>query len=151
MAKEKDAVMVSLIQEMAKTGRYKRNQGKTARQVTSIAIWFVVGVTAWSLYDYLYLGSDLADALGVSAKVLAMGISGAVLGIGLWFGYRVVNWPLFADFLIAVEAEMNKVTWPTRTELKRSSIVVIVLIFALAAVLYVYDIIWDQMLALIGV
>ena len=33
--------------------------------------------------------------------------------------------PAFADFLIAVEAEMNKVSWPTRTELFRGSMVVI--------------------------
>src|SRR2546430_6963945 len=27
----------------------------------------------------------------------------------LWLAYRVVNYPTFADFLIATEAEMNKV------------------------------------------
>ena len=42
--------------------------------------------------------------------------------------FRLVNLPKFADFLIAVEAEMNKVSWPTRTELFRSSVVVIVTI-----------------------
>ena len=52
--------------------------------------------------------------------------------------YRVVNVPGFADFLIAVEAEMNKVSWPTRTELFRASMVVLILIFALAVVLFVY-------------
>ena len=36
----------------------------------------------------------------------------AVLAFGLWLGYRIVNVPQFADFLIAVEAEMNKVSWP---------------------------------------
>ena len=35
----------------------------------------------------------------------------------------------FADFLIAVEAEMTKVSWPSRGELVRSSIVVILVIF----------------------
>ena len=34
----------------------------------------------------------------------------------------VVNLPVFADFLIAVEAEMNKVSWPTRGELFRGSV-----------------------------
>lgn len=38
-----------------------------------------------------------------------------VLGLLLfWVSYRVVNMPVFADFLIATEAEMNKVSWTTR-------------------------------------
>ena len=32
-----------------------------------------------------------------------------------------MNMPRFADFLIAVEAEMNKVSWPSKAELIRSS------------------------------
>ena len=56
--------------------------------------------------------------------------------LGLWASYRVVNLPAFADFLIAVEAEMNKVSWPTRPELFRASMVVLILIFALAFILF---------------
>jgi len=40
------------------------------------------------------------------------------------------------DFLIAVEAEMNKVSWPSRAELVRSAAVVIFVIFLLATVLF---------------
>ena len=36
-----------------------------------------------------------------------------LLAAGLWASYRLVNVPAVADFLIAVEAEMNKVSWPT--------------------------------------
>jgi preprotein translocase subunit SecE len=61
---------------------------------------------------------------------------------GLWFGFRIVNLPQFADFLIAVEAEMNKVSWPSRAELIRSSIVVICVIVILAAVLFGFDLTW---------
>jgi preprotein translocase subunit SecE len=70
---------------------------------------------------------------------------------GIWVAFRLVNLPSFADFLIAVEAEMNKVSWPTRAELVRSSIVVILLILFLAVVLFGYDVFWRQLLALIGV
>ena len=62
--------------------------------------------------------------------------------VGVWISFRVVNYPRFADFLIAVEAEMNKVSWPSRTELIRSSIVVIFVIFALAIILFGYDMLW---------
>jgi preprotein translocase subunit SecE len=56
--------------------------------------------------------------------------------------YRVVNVPGCADFLIAVEAEMNKVSWPTRSELFRASMVVLIVIFSLAIVLSLYDFAW---------
>ena len=62
--------------------------------------------------------------------------------VGVWAAYRSVNLPAFADFLIAVEAEMNKVSWPTRGELFRASMVVLVCIIFLAIVLYGFDIFW---------
>ena len=62
--------------------------------------------------------------------------------LGWWIAYRIVNVPVFADFLVAVEAEMNKVSWPTRSELFRASVVVLFTIFALATLLAVYDTAW---------
>jgi preprotein translocase subunit SecE len=62
-----------------------------------------------------------------------------------------VNVPGFADFLIAVEAEMNKVSWPTRTELYRSSVVVLVTIFVLAVVLFVFDFFWGWVFKILGI
>ena len=59
--------------------------------------------------------------------------------VGVWAAFRSVNWPAFADFLIAVEAEMNKVSWPLRGELFRSSAVVIFTIFAIGIVLFGFD------------
>jgi preprotein translocase subunit SecE len=37
---------------------------------------------------------------------------------------------------------MNKVTWPSRKELVRSAIVVLVTIFLLAMILFLYDLFW---------
>jgi preprotein translocase subunit SecE len=62
-----------------------------------------------------------------------------------------VNLPKFADFLIAVEAEMTKVSWPTRAELIRGSVVVIVTLVFLAAMLTIYDLIWQFLLSRLGV
>ncbi len=70
---------------------------------------------------------------------------------GVWMAFRVVNLPRFADFLIAVEAEMNKVSWPSRSEMIRSATVVMITIFGLAAVLLAYDLFWQFALRLIGV
>ncbi len=72
------------------------------------------------------------NALNLGLRFL---IPGLLLALGVWASYRVVNVPAFADFLIAVEAEMNKVSWPTRAELFRASMVVLIEIFALAFIL----------------
>jgi preprotein translocase subunit SecE len=65
---------------------------------------------------------------------------------GLWTSFRVVQMPAFADFLISVEGEMNKVSWPARSELFRASLVVILVIFFLAGLLYVYDFVLREFL-----
>ena len=82
---------------------------------------------------------------------MVMAIPAVTLIAGLWIGYRLVNWPQFADFLIAVEAEMNKVTWPSRDELIRASIVVMFTIFFLAIALFLFDIFWQFIFNFIGV
>ncbi len=61
------------------------------------------------------------------------------LAVGLWASFRIIQMPAFADFLISVEGEMNKVSWPARAELFRASLVVILVIFFLAALLFAYD------------
>jgi preprotein translocase subunit SecE len=114
---------------LLKTDIYKRSQGRITRQATCIVIWVVFALGAWRLYDFLI-------NVPPAAKYAAPAI---VLAVGLWVGYRAVNDPTFADFLIAVEAEMNKVSWPSQAELIRASLVVIVLIFGLTVVLFSYD------------
>ena len=129
--------------ELIQTGIYKRSQGRVTRQVTfaTVAITLVLGV--WRLSATLKVSSSLAGVY--------YGVPGLLLLAGLWVAYRVVNVPALADFLIAVEAEMNKVSWPTRNELIRSSIVVLVTIFALAAVLFMYDYTWNWVFIHLGV
>src|SRR6202011_2512680 len=65
----------------------------------------------------------------------------------LWFAWRLVNWPVFADFLIATEAEMNKVSWTTRKRLVQDTIVVLVTVFLLTTFLFVVDIVWIKVLS----
>jgi preprotein translocase SecE subunit len=78
-------------------------------------------------------------------------IPGLILALGAWFSYRLVNVPAFADFLIAVEAEMNKVSWPSRGELTRASMVVLILIVALAFVLFGFDVTWHWLFQRLGI
>ena len=78
-------------------------------------------------------------------------MAGLILLFGLWFGYRLVQWVTFADFLISVEGEMAKVSWPGKAELRSSTFVVLIVFFLLAGVLYAYDLIFVLLFRIIGV
>jgi len=74
------------------------------------------------------------------------------LGVILsWMAYRAVNIPQFADFLIAVEVEMKKISWPSLQRCFRAGAVVIVTMFFMAAMLFLYDQIWIWFFKSIGV
>ena len=123
--------MAELIAGMFNASPYKRSQGKLARQLTFAAMAVAVAVAAWKL----------SDAQAGTTAVWQYVVPLVVLAGGLWISFRIVNIPRFADFLISVEAEMNKVQWPGRSELWRASLVVIVVIFFLAGALFVFDIV----------
>jgi preprotein translocase subunit SecE len=52
----------------------------------------------------------------------------------------LVNKPSVADFMIAAEGEMKKVSWSSRRDIAVSTLVVIVVVVLLAALLGVADI-----------
>src|SRR5262249_13106792 len=68
-------------------------------------------------------------------------------GLALWVAWRVVNYPVFADFLIATEAELNKVSWTTRRKLVQDTIVVLVTVFLMAVYLFTMDHARSQLLS----
>lgn len=122
---------------------YKRNQGRMVRQVTCLAIWLACLLGAWRFYQTFMLDLALGAAWeGWKGDTLRWAVPVALLLVGVWVGYRLVNWPKFADFLISVEAELNKVSWPAWSELYRASLVVIFTIAFLAVLLFAYDLVW---------
>ncbi len=140
MAKDREVALNGFWRDVFQLGLYKRNQGRITRQLTFVALALAVGVGAWRLNEF-FTPSAFTD----------YGIPWVLAAIGIWLSYRVVNMPRFADFLIAVEAEMSKVSWPTRKELVRGSVVVIVTIVVLAALLYGFDLVWSFLLGLLGI
>ena len=122
--------MGAFFEELFRLNVYKRNQGRIARQATFAALVVIVSLGAWSLSEYY---RDRGPELRYYVPL-------ALLAAGLWISFRIVQMPAFADFLISVEGEMNKVSWPSRSELFRASIVVMVVIFFLAFLLYGYDV-----------
>lgn len=141
MEKEKEGVANPVFRALVHGGLYKRSQGRIARQATFGAIVAAIALGAWRLSQFLV----------TQGPALRFALPGVLLLVGLWLAYRIVNVPRFADFLISVEAEMAKVSWPTRGELIRSSLVVLVTIAVLGVVLWFYDTFWRILLMLLGV
>lgn len=144
----------SFFPELFRFGLYKPAQGRIVRQATFFSVALLCCLAIWELHSsgwFNFLNAAVGED-GVSGPQIGkMLFSFALAGIGIWSAYRLVNYPVFADFLIAVEAEMNKVSWPTRDQLYRASVVVIFVIFAMAVLLFVFDIVWTAVFEMIGI
>lgn len=121
---------------------YKRTQGKRVRQTTGglIVVWGWFG--CWTLST---------GPLVEYPREIRIGIPAVMAALIAWMAFRLVNFPQFADFLIAVEAEMKKISWPSLQECFRAAAVVIVTMFLLALVLFLYDELWIKLFQAIGV
>ncbi|TWT58510.1 preprotein translocase subunit SecE [Thalassoglobus neptunius] len=122
-------------------GLFKPNQGRVVRQVTAAFVGIVMVAIAWRLRVTVL--SDFSQAVALFVP-LTIGVA------GLWFAYRLVNWPPFANFLISVEAELDKVSWADWEYLKRATVVVLVVMFAMGAYLYLAGFLWQQLFGLVG-
>ena len=128
---------------LVSTDLYKPVQGRHARIYTAAALGVVVVLGLWRLYDTLN-ESPKADPL----RRPRWRCSGLVLG---WVIFRMVQYPPFVEFLIATEAEMNKVSWTSREDLYRATTVVLVTVTLMALYLFGVDWLWSYLLQLLGV
>jgi preprotein translocase subunit SecE len=143
MASESQSRIAVAMRELFSLDVYKRTQGKLLRALTA------AGVGLFTLWGLLALSAHLrAEGEGIW---VAYAIPAALGGLAAWIVFRIVNWPRFADFLIATEAEMSKVSWSSWPELKRATQVVLVTLFLLALFLLGVDVVWSRMLQMIGV
>jgi len=134
MAKSKNSP--TIWRELLSVGVYKRNQGRLTRQLTFLALSAVVGFGTWTVSQGALSGSDDVR--------IRIGIPFAIFAVCEWVVYRLVNYPRFSDFLISVEAEVDKVTWSSRQELIQATIVVVITMFLMGVVLFVYDFLWQN-------
>jgi preprotein translocase subunit SecE len=123
------------------TQLYKPRQGWYARLYTALGLGVILVLGLWRLHETLMTAS-LGTRYGVPALV------GAVLA---WVVFRLVQYPPFVEFLIATEAEMNKVSWTSRDDLYRATSVVLATVVLMSVFLFGVDWLWSNLLQLIGV
>jgi len=114
---------------------YKPGQGRYVRLGTAGGVGVVGLVLCWYLWVLLnrYLPDSPAKIYleyGVPALVFAL-----IAVAAAWY----LNTPKVADFLIATESEMKKVSWSSKAEVLGSTMVVIVTVVLLALFIYVTD------------
>jgi preprotein translocase subunit SecE len=126
---------------------FKRNQGRLVRRLTAIAVAVVVAFGCWSFAAWME-NSTVTEGL---SPLVQTTVPIVVALIGFWLAFRIVNYPPFANFLISVEAEMDKVSWADWPYLKRATAVVLCTMVFLGVVLAVYDLIWFKLFTLIGI
>ncbi|MHC4637222.1 MAG: preprotein translocase subunit SecE [Planctomycetota bacterium] len=111
---------------------YKRGQGKYTRLCSGFGWGIIAGLGCWRLYSRLEAGS-----LGVWAETMIPAVLFALLAIlVVW----ILNKSSIADFLIAAEGEIKKVSWSSRKEIVVSTFIVIVVVFFMAVLLGITDI-----------
>jgi preprotein translocase subunit SecE len=120
---------------------YKPAQGWYARVYTAGGLGVILVLGVWKLYETL-ISSMPATRFGVPAAI------GAALG---WLVFRLVEYPPFVEFLIATEAEMNKVSWTSRDDLYRATTVVLTTVVLMSVFLFGVDWVWSRLLMFLGV
>jgi len=118
---------------------YKAGQGRYVRTPTAVGMAIVIAILVY--YIGLMLFRHIDDAFSMK-PFLVYGIP-ALVGVAMLIAAALfLNKPSFADFLIATEGEMKKVSWSSKPELIGSTIVVIATVILLAIVIWGFDTIY---------
>lgn len=110
---------------------YKRGQGYWTRLGTGLVLFAITAVGSYILHGKLIVyGNLLLETL-------------VPVGVCVVFGLLVfwlVNKPSVADFMIAAEGEVKKVSWSSRREIFVSTVIVICVVAIMSSLLYVADV-----------
>lgn len=128
-----------LMKELVSTNNYKSSQGRVARRSTFIGLSLVF---IWGGYSFFQAGYFGAQGAAICGSIIAL--------LGVWAAFRVINFPAFADFLVSVEAEMSKVSWPSKRDLFANTKVVLVFMTLFTLLIFTYDLIFKTLFKMIG-
>jgi preprotein translocase subunit SecE len=127
---------------------YKPLQGWYARVYTATGLGVIAAAGAWKVHEACV--EITFPPVWLSASV-RYGLPLAFAALLAWIIFRIIQFPPFAEFLIATEAEMNKVSWTSKDDLLRATAVVLSTVVVMAVFLYLVDALWTFVLKLIGV
>ncbi|MEX0777469.1 MAG: preprotein translocase subunit SecE [Phycisphaeraceae bacterium] len=118
---------------------YKPGQGKWTRICTAVGAGLLtLAMIYWIVGELQGIHSEHR---GTIQAIVGLGILLIVAGV-LWW---LLNKPRIVEFMIATEAEMRKVNWPTRREVIGSTWVVICGTFLMASLIFVLDIFFAEL------
>jgi len=116
---------------------YKPGLGKYTRLYSAVALAVLAGLGCRRLYMMLAnVRWGLSEQTGFLISRLVPAALFAILG---FLVYWLLNKPVVADFLIASEGEMKKVSWSSRKEIAVSTFIVIVVVIMLSALIGLTD------------
>ena len=126
---------------------YKRNQGKYTR-ISTFVSGMVIGAIGAGL-----LGQKIAAAMpyGKVTAYVKYGVPAAMIIALAALMFWLVNRASSADFLIATEGEMKKVSWSSRKEVVGSTKVVIITAAIVSLVLLAVDLMFVWVFGKLGV
>ncbi len=124
---------------------YKKGQGTTARWIAAVALLGLAVLGCYALEAKLSESGAQKLNLGIINPPLSVIIAvGAFALAAVMVGF-VVNHRRLVDYLINSEAELRKVAWPTRPELKRQTIVVLVSMAFFGILLFLADLLFGAL------
>ena len=126
---------------------YKKGQGSIARLLSLGGSLLLLLWSGRSLWVYL---SGFTSLAGESATLVTVPTVGLDINIALLIAVVVMfasaagvvwtlNRPRLVDLLIETEAEMKKVSWPSRQEAWNSSVIVVITVVVMMGLLFFYD------------
>ena len=118
---------------------YKKGQGYYTRLGTALGTGVLSALGCVALYGKLG-GIRTGETITPAIKTwIQAGVPVAVFAALSLVIFKIVNSVRCADFMIATEGEMKKVSWSTRKEVVGSTKVVIVTVIIMAMLLAVVD------------
>ena len=120
---------------------YRKTQGRWTRLGTIAGVGILIVVGAW------YIWSELPAGLRLFRAIIPLVV---VLGL-LYILLRVVNSKRPADFMIATEGEMKKVSWSSKKEIIGSTKVVIATLLIMGLVFFLVDLFFMRLMKFLGV
>ena len=114
---------------------YKRGQGYYTRLFTALGCGLIAAIGCWRLYEKLGgLDTSASTRIWIQTFVpVGLFIALAILV------FLMINKPKIADFMIAAEGEVKKVSWSSRKEIAISTFIVIVVVICVSLLLLFTD------------